>query len=183
MNKNERKIKKAEKRKIEQLHRKKRMQKIVSIFVIVIAVASIAVLIGVSMGDNGNLQQEKPTESEIKEMSKDIQIPKSEISSDATFYSYDSNGVDIRFFIVEGSDGEYHSAFDACDVCYLENMGYKQDGYVVNCINCGLTFPINDIGEKNTGGGCWPSYLQIKTDKNNIIIEKSDLENKRYMFP
>ena len=182
MNKNERNIRKAEKRKIEQLNRKKRMQKLVSISIIVIAVVSIAILIGVSMTNDGNLQQEKPTQSDIEELSHEIQIPKSEISSDASFYSYDSNGVEIRFFIVEGSDGEYRSAFDACDVCYLENKGYNQQGDVVNCINCGLTFPISDIGEKNTGGGCWPSYLSIKIDNDNIIIEKSDLENKRYMF-
>ena len=52
----------------------------------------------------------------------------------------------------------------------------------MRCINCGLTFPIEEIGKNNTEGGCWPSYLPIKIDGDNIVIEKSDLENKRYMF-
>jgi hypothetical protein len=52
----------------------------------------------------------------------------------------------------------------------------------MECRNCGLTFPIEDIGDKNTGGGCWPSFIPITINEDSVIIEKSDLEIKRYMF-
>jgi len=52
----------------------------------------------------------------------------------------------------------------------------------MHCINCGKEFSINSIGTDNTAGGCWPSYLPIKIENENIIINKSDLEDKQYMF-
>jgi uncharacterized membrane protein len=52
----------------------------------------------------------------------------------------------------------------------------------MQCKNCGLTFPINDIGEKNTGGGCWPSFIPININNNSILINKSDLEDKKFMI-
>jgi uncharacterized membrane protein len=50
------------------------------------------------------------------------------------------------------------------------------------CINCGLKFSILGLGTENIGGGCWPSFLPIKIDGDSIIIEKKDLESKKYLF-
>ena len=112
----------------------------------------------------------------------EIRIPVASISKEAEFYTHETDGVDIRFFSVIGSDNNIHVAVDACDICYHAKMGYEQDGDDMKCINCGLKFDINGIGTVNTGGGCWPSYIPIDIDGDNVVIEISDLEEKVYMF-
>jgi len=112
----------------------------------------------------------------------EVQIPISDLSTAATFYSYDSSGVTVRYFAVKDSQGNVHVAFDACDVCYEAKKGYKQNGNDVQCLNCGKTFSITSIGTENTAGGCWPSYLPMQISGNDVIIKLSDLEAKSIMF-
>ena len=83
---------------------------------------------------------------------------------------------------MKGSDGNIHVALDACDVCYGAKKGYRQVDDVMHCINCGRTFPINQIGTSNTAGGCWPSFIPTTNDGDDIVIDISDLEEKAYMF-
>ena len=109
-------------------------------------------------------------------------IPVSSVSSTAKFYTYDSGGTQVRFFTAIGSDGKVHVATDACDVCYNSHKGYRQTGNDMTCNNCGKSFAINNLGSKNTGGGCWPSYLPMKIAGDTITIQKSDLSAKAYMF-
>jgi uncharacterized membrane protein len=111
-----------------------------------------------------------------------LKVPTSEVTINAKWYPYDSAGVEIRFFCVRSSDDEIHVAFDACDVCYEEKKGYRQDATKMKCNACGLGFPIKAIGTENLKGGCWPSYLAMKIENDNVIILISDLEEKRFMF-
>jgi len=106
----------------------------------------------------------------------------SEISDNAEFYNYNADGVIIRYFAVKGSDGDVHVAFNACDICYDRKKGYRQVGEVMQCINCGNEYIIAGLGTENIQGGCWPSYLPVNIDEDNVVIAISDLENKRYMF-
>jgi len=109
-------------------------------------------------------------------------VPVSSAGGSAKFYTYDSGGTQVRFFSVMGSDGKPHIATDACDVCFGSHKGYRQTASTMTCNNCGKSFAINDLGHGNTSGGCWPSYLPMKVDGNNIVIQKSDLDGKAYMF-
>ena len=112
----------------------------------------------------------------------DIRISISNISTTATFYSYDSNDKSIRYFVVKDSQGNVHVAFDACDVCYEAKKGYRQDDELMTCINCGQKFLIANIGVENKAGGCWPSYLPMVIDNGTVVIKISDLIAKSYMF-
>ena len=112
----------------------------------------------------------------------EIRIPLSDIDTTATFYSHDSGGVTVRYFAVKDAQGAVHVAFDACDVCYEAKKGYKQVGTEMQCLNCGKQFTITSIGTENTAGGCWPSYLTMKLEGNNVVIQKADLEAKTFMF-
>ena len=127
-------------------------------------------------GDDGNGTNEDP------EPISAIQIPTSEITTNAKWYPYECDGVEIRFFAVRSNDDEIHVAFDACDVCYGEKLGYRQENIQMVCNNCGQSFLIRRIGTDNEEGGCWPSYLPITIDDDYIIITLSDLEEKKYMF-
>ena len=96
-------------------------------------------------------------------------IPVSEISSQAEFYSFNTNGKEVRFFAVKGSDGEIRTAFDACDVCGGKK-GYAQKGNDMVCRNCDRYFSIDSIGTANRGGGCWPSFLSHEISDNSSSL-------------
>lgn len=130
-------------------------------------------------GDNGN---DDNGTSEEPEPVTAVRIPTPEISTTAKWYPYDSDGVEIRFFAVKSNDGEIHVAFDACDVCYQEKKGYRQENIQMVCNNCDNSYPIKLLGTENEQGGCWPSYLPMEIEDDYLIILISDLEEKRYMF-
>jgi uncharacterized membrane protein len=182
MEKNINKHNKAEIRKKELIKRKEKNQKLLFVSIVVIVFAVIGFLILMSMGDdNVDFENENIQESAVGN-DDEILVPLAEIGSEAVFYSYNSNGVGIEYFILEGSDGDIHAAFNACDICYDAKKGYKQDGDLMRCVLCGLEFPVNGLGSENTGGGCWPSFLPIEKNNGNIVISISDLLEKRYLF-
>jgi uncharacterized membrane protein len=110
-----------------------------------------------------------------------IKIPLSDVSKVLIKYDYNANGIDVKYFIVLGSDGQVRTAFDACDVCGGKK-GYMQRGTDVVCNNCGKVFRIDDIGTKNGPGGCWPSFLDHKLEGDNILISKAELAKGAFRF-
>ena len=98
-----------------------------------------------------------PTGNAIAGNGGSISIPLSEISETAKFYEY--NGV--KYFVVKASDGTIKTGFDACDVCYGSNKGYRQEGEYMVCNNCGNKYPIIGLATENKNpGGCWPGYFE-----------------------
>lgn len=176
-------LKRVERRKIAQLRRKQRNRKVMmGISVMLIGIISVVIVMSMSNNPIDYVRDTEPVQPPDVISGTEVKIPLSDISNNALFYSYDADGVEVRYFAVMGSDGDVHVAFDACDVCYHAKKGYRQKEDVMECINCGLTYPINSLGTENTAGGCWPSYLSIRIDENDVIIEKSDLEQKKWMF-
>ncbi len=110
-----------------------------------------------------------------------INIPLSSINQEMQKFSYDVDGVNINYFVVRDDNGKIKTAFDACDVCG-GHKGYTQEGNQVVCNNCGNRFDIEDIGLKNTRGGCWPSYLEHEIEGDNIKIKTQDLADGKFRF-
>jgi uncharacterized membrane protein len=99
------------------------------------------------------------------------------------YYSHTIDGVRIKYFIVQDDNGEIHSAFDACEVCFGEKKGYTQDGDHARCENCGRTFSIYGLGTKNAnGGGCWPGFLPHTLEGSKLKINTGYLESGSYLF-
>lgn len=113
---------------------------------------------------------------------RDVLIPLTDINDRSLhFYTYNSGGVEIKFFIVKDDNGTIRSAFDACSECAPARLGYSQAGDSVKCNNCGNTYLITDIGLPGLAGGCRPIYLPVEVNGSDIVIKKSDLdEGKRY---
>lgn len=110
-----------------------------------------------------------------------VNIPLSDITSNAKWYEYEFGNNKIRFFAIKASDGTVKTAFDACDVCYQYKKGYRQEEDSMICNNCGNRYPISGLGTENKNpGGCWPGYLPNVIKEDNIIIKKSDLENNQW---
>ncbi len=176
-------FRKTEKRKMMLRKRRERNMKImIAISVILIAMICVVVVMSMSNNPNDYTKNTEPTQSSDVISETEIGIPLSDIGDKASFYSFNADGVDVKYFAVKGSDGDVHVAFDACDVCYNSKKGYQHVGSNMKCINCGNIYSVNSLGTENTAGGCWPSYLPMRIDEDYVIIGKSDLEQKKWMF-
>ncbi len=111
-----------------------------------------------------------------------VNIDASEISDTAQFYTFISNGTDIKFFVLKSSDGKIRAAFDACQVCYSRKLGYSQEGDQMICKNCGNIFLAVKISEEK--GGCNPvpisNDLAVTNDK--IALNVADIETGLSLF-
>jgi uncharacterized membrane protein len=105
-----------------------------------------------------------------------VTIPAAQAGDGKThFYRFNDGGKGIDFFVVKGTDGAFHVAFDACDACFKEKKGYSQEGNFMICRNCNMKFAINRIGKDNHGG-CNPGHLDFALSGNSITIKDADLK-------
>lgn len=92
----------------------------------------------------------------------------------ARYYRYTvAAGREIRFFVIQTSDGVVRTAFDGCDACYRDRRGYRQAGGAMVCNSCGRTFPSAGIGVVR--GGCNPSPLERVVESGQVLLKASDL--------
>ncbi|WP_277057417.1 DUF2318 domain-containing protein [Trichlorobacter lovleyi] len=112
-----------------------------------------------------------------------VKIPLAELQAmQASFYRIELDGKEIRFFAVKGSDGRIRTALDACDVCYKERKGYQQQGDVMLCRNCNLTFPVDRIGPSSVGG-CNPHFLSSQVAGDQLLLPVAELKQGARFFP
>jgi uncharacterized membrane protein len=110
-----------------------------------------------------------------------VRIPLASIGSNATFFEYNSqNSKKVRFFVVKSSDGVYRAAADACEVCYREKKGYRQQGDDMVCKKCGQHFASNKVNDIT--GGCTPSAIHRTVDGPSLLIAATDLEAHAVLF-
>jgi uncharacterized membrane protein len=82
-------------------------------------------------------------------------------------------GISIKYFVIQSSDGVIRTAFDACDVCWPSGKGYYQAGDYMVCRNCGKHFASIKVNEIK--GGCNPAPLNRKVVGENIVIQVQDI--------
>jgi hypothetical protein len=92
----------------------------------------------------------------------------------AHFFSYASGGKTISFFVMKTADGNIRTAYDACMACNHAKLGYRQEGDLVACNNCGMGFKPADIGKET--GGCNPIPLNKTVDGQMIVMKVADIE-------
>ncbi len=146
---------------------------------LLIVVLLVGLLVGCSTEVQSDVIKSDVTASAILEEDY-VKIPRSEVSSELKKYTYEVNGVSVRYFVVKDESGAVRTALDACDVCGAK--GYTQDGTDVVCNNCGLRFSIADIGISNSRGGCWPSRLENIEQDNYVYISKSELAGNAFRY-
>ncbi|HBX44123.1 MAG TPA: DUF2318 domain-containing protein [Deltaproteobacteria bacterium] len=141
-----------------------------------------AVFLGVAAigaaGWFGYFFQDSPVERARKagviETADAVRIPLSALESGkAIFLEADLEGRRIHYFAVKSSDGVHRAAYDACDVCFRSNKGYRQEGDLMVCNNCGQTFPSVKVNELK--GGCNPAPLVRTVDGDHLLIQKKDI--------
>jgi uncharacterized membrane protein len=144
----------------------------------VVAGILVVAFAAVSVGMLDGLFKKSPAETAkaagVVETADAVRIPLTALDSGkALFLSLESDDRRIYYFALKSRDGAYRAAFDACDVCFKSNRGYRQEGDLMVCNNCGQTFPSNRIGEIK--GGCNPHPLARKIEGQDLAIRKADI--------
>jgi uncharacterized membrane protein len=139
------------------------------------AAVALAVVVGVALfvvaGRGGGSTAQATTAS----AGGDVKLAMSAISDGkAHFYTYDANGVAVKYFVMKSSDGKFRVAFDGCEVCYSKKKGYHQEGDQMVCNNCGRRFPSADINVIT--GGCNPIPVDKTEQGGDIVITASTLQ-------
>jgi uncharacterized membrane protein len=98
----------------------------------------------------------------------------------AHFFSYAAAGKTITFFVMKAADGSIRTAFDACVACNHAKLGYRQEGGLVVCNNCGMGFTSAQIGQVT--GGCNPIPVNRTTDGQMLVLKAKDLEGGAQYF-
>ncbi len=109
-----------------------------------------------------------------------LSIPVSAVGNDAAYYTFDSSGTPVRFFLVKDQNGTIHAAFDACPECFASGLGFHQQGndMVDNCTN--RTTPVSAIGAGTSG--CHPVGLSCKIEGGRVMIPKAAVLSGAYLF-
>ncbi len=102
------------------------------------------------------------------------------VDGQARHFDFESNGLNIRYFILKSADGVLRAAFDACDVCWPAGKGYYQDGNDMVCRNCGRRFASELVNEVQ--GGCNPAPLTRIVQGDQLIIKTSDIAKGKSYF-
>jgi uncharacterized membrane protein len=111
-----------------------------------------------------------------------LKIPLTALDSGkALFLAAELDGRQFHYFAMRSSDGAYRAAFDACDVCFRANRGYRQEGDLMVCNQCGQAFPGTKINEVK--GGCNPVPLARQVMGRYLVIQKADLAAGARYFP
>jgi uncharacterized membrane protein len=136
------------------------------------------VVVAVSAGVLDGLFKKSPAEiakaAGVMETADAVRIPLTALDSGkALFLSLESEGRQLHYFALKSRDGAYRAALDACDVCFQSNRGYRQEGDLMVCNNCGQTFPSNRIGEIK--GGCNPHPLARRIEGQVLVIGKAGI--------
>jgi hypothetical protein len=111
----------------------------------------------------------------VTEQGGEVKIPVANVQDgNAHFYSFSVAGKTITFFVMKAADGSIRTAFDACVACNHAKLGYRQEGSLVVCNNCGMGFTPVQIGQKT--GGCNPIPVDKTTDGQTLVLKAKDLE-------
>jgi len=111
----------------------------------------------------------------VTEQGGDVKIPLADVQDgNAHFFSYAAGGKTITFFVMKAADGSIRTAFDACVACNHAKLGYRQEGGLVVCNNCGMGFTPAQIGQVT--GGCNPIPVDKTIDGQALVLKAKDLE-------
>lgn len=151
------------------------------IIIAILMLFATALIIGCTTETQTEYAQIKTEAATAANNAGDYEIQLSELSSELKKYTYNANGVEVKFFALKDADGEIRTAFDACDICG-GYKGYRQEGNDAVCNNCGRHFSLQDIGTKNKGGGCWPSYLEHTIEGDKVLVSKEEIAAGAFRF-
>lgn len=102
-----------------------------------------------------------------------IVIQKDSITSDATYFNYEVDGITVQILAVRASDDTVRLAYNTCQVCNPSPKAYfvQQDGVFI-CQNCGNRFKTDVVGLSSFG--CNPTTVSGLTETDETITIDSE---------
>ena len=114
----------------------------------------------------------------------DIVISASELSADKISFYRLAEDSRIELVAIRGADGAAYAALGTCQSCNgSPNAYYTQNGEMLQCNNCGLTFPLSIIGTE--GSGCHPIMMDdsvAERSGNDLVIHTEALAAYEPLF-
>ncbi|MCL2397348.1 MAG: DUF2318 domain-containing protein [Defluviitaleaceae bacterium] len=109
-----------------------------------------------------------------------LSVPKSQITETVMFVPVVAGEVSMEVMFVRASDGDIRVALNTCENCHASGRGYYvQDGDVVVCQQCDMSFDIDYIGLNY--GGCQPIPIAHSVESDYVVIAYDALlENARW---
>ena len=100
----------------------------------------------------------------------------------AFFRVAEDSGIELLARI--GEDGGVKVALGTCQSCNgSPGAYYTQEGNLLKCNNCGLTFPLSVLD--SLGGGCHPIMIDpsiIRETQDGVVLDASALLQYEYLF-
>jgi len=110
-----------------------------------------------------------------------ITMPMSQVNDGkAHFYSFNTGGTTVKYFVLADKTGKVRAALDACEVCFAQKKGYHQEGDSMVCNNCGKVFPSAQINVIT--GGCNPIPLDKSISGGQLTITSDSLAQGAQYF-
>lgn len=113
-----------------------------------------------------------------------IVIPSKNLSADQVSFIRIGEDSKIELLARIGDDGSAKVALGTCQSCNGSPAAYyTQEGSLLKCNNCGLTFPLNVLD--SPGGGCHPIMIDasmIQETKDGLILNTAALLQYEYLF-
>ena len=117
----------------------------------------------------------------IVEQGDEVRIPLRTLDDgNVHFFAYTKGGKTVTFFAMKAKDGSIRTALDACVACNHAKLGYRQEGSMVVCNNCGMGFRPTDIGMIT--GGCNPIPVKKSIVGQTIVLNARELEDGARYF-
>ena len=113
-----------------------------------------------------------------------VQLEESSFNGNtANYYNVElSDGAVVYFFVLRDKQGTFRAAANACQICFDDRKGFRQQGDYMVCNTCGNKYPLAKIATEK--GGCNPGpinpNLEVKDGK--VIIDETDLQEVEFFF-
>ena len=97
------------------------------------------------------------------------------------FFTYQSEGKNINFFVRSDGTGRLQTHFDACYSCYKYKLGYVREDNQMVCIACRIGYDL-DQTVWDYVGACAPILLNSRISDKQLIIRLTRLEKGKKLF-
>ncbi len=152
--------------------------------ILAVSVAAIAIAVSVIQPQSKSQQQSAAKTETTVDANGDYFISTANLSSDTVSFIRPDENSKVELLARIGDDGAPKLALATCQSCNgAPGAYYTQEGDVLRCNNCGLTFPLSVVDEP--GGGCHPMILSdnaYTVEEDGILLKKIVVTSTESLF-
>ena len=144
----------------------------------------VAMIVLVVVPRGGSAQSDPADGFAERDENGNVVVQASALSTDQISFLKLSTDSRIELIAIRGEDGNAYAALGTCQSCNgSPNAYYTQTGNMLQCNNCGLTFPLSVIGVD--GVGCHPIMLDdsiVQRGDGTLVINAAALSAYEPLF-